>query len=63
MHLEYRISLPDHDWVKAERHKLIPSCIAGLIINENGWGRPDAVTYQVQPLSELEAARMTNHVP
>lgn len=23
MHLEYRVTLPDHDWVVAERHKLM----------------------------------------
>ncbi|CAM4979531.1 unnamed protein product [Rotaria socialis] len=30
MHLEYRIQLPDHDFVLADRHKLIPSVYAGL---------------------------------
>lgn len=30
MHLEYRIQLPDHSWVKAARHKLIPSVYAGI---------------------------------
>jgi len=25
MHVEYRISLPDHDWVVADQHKLIAS--------------------------------------
>lgn len=29
MHLEYRIQLPDHDWVVAAGHKLIPSVYAG----------------------------------
>lgn len=29
MHLDYRVVLPDHDWVKAEKHKLIPSVYAG----------------------------------
>lgn len=24
MHVEYKVSLPDHDWVVAQRHKLIP---------------------------------------
>lgn len=28
MHMQYRIRLPDHDWVVAERHKLIPSVYA-----------------------------------
>lgn len=30
MHVEYRVSLPDHDWVVAEQHKLIPSVYAGI---------------------------------
>lgn len=33
MHVEYRIKLPDHDWVKASRHKL------------NGLGNKTAVGY------------------
>lgn len=35
MHLQYRVSLPDHDWVVAERHKLIPSVYAGCIVGES----------------------------
>lgn len=34
MHLEYRIQLPDHDWVVAEHHKLIPSVYACCIIED-----------------------------
>lgn len=34
MHLEYRIQLPDHDWVVADRHKLIPSVYAGCVIKD-----------------------------
>jgi len=30
MHLEYQVLLPDHDWVIAERHKLIPSVYAAI---------------------------------
>lgn len=45
MHLEYRVSLPDHDWVVAEKHKLIPSVYAGIEIREKGMGKPEAVTY------------------
>ncbi|KAL4719432.1 hypothetical protein ACJJTC_009058 [Scirpophaga incertulas] len=45
MHLEYRIRLPDHDWVIAERHKLIPSVYGAMRIEKGGMGRPDAVTY------------------
>lgn len=45
MHLEYRIKLPDHDWVIAERHKLIPSVYAGINIKSECMGQPEAVSY------------------
>ena len=34
MHLDYRVQLPDHDWVVAERHKLIPSVYASCVIKK-----------------------------
>lgn len=45
MHVEYRISLPDHDWVVASRHKLIPSVYAGIQIKANGLGKRESVGY------------------
>ena len=45
MHVEYRISLPDHDWVVADQHKLIPSIYAGIRIMPDGLGNRDAVSY------------------
>ena len=45
MHMEYRVTLPDHDWVIAEKHKLIPSVYAGIKIKPNGLGSPESVTY------------------
>lgn len=45
MHVEYRVQLPDHDFIVGERHKLIPSVYAGISIKPNGNGNPDAVTY------------------
>jgi len=44
MHLDYRVRLPDHDWVVAERHKLIPSVYAIMTIKEKTWDTI-AVTY------------------
>ncbi|XP_062550683.1 uncharacterized protein LOC134215536 [Armigeres subalbatus] len=44
MHMEYRVRLPDHDWVVAEKHKLIPSVYAGLDIKNNGFGDPSYVS-------------------
>lgn len=46
MHVEYKITLPDHDWVVAERHKLIPSVYAGIVIGEAKLdGSPSNVSY------------------
>ncbi|ESO11249.1 hypothetical protein HELRODRAFT_183352 [Helobdella robusta] len=39
------MGLPDHDWVIGDRHKLIPSVYAGLVISEKGYGAKEAVTY------------------
>lgn len=35
MKMDYRIKLPDHDWVVASRHKLIPSVYAALQIKNS----------------------------
>ncbi|XP_041786821.1 uncharacterized protein LOC121602122 [Anopheles merus] len=45
MHMECRVTLPDHDWVVANRHKLIPSVYAGITIKPNGNGQREAVGY------------------
>jgi hypothetical protein len=45
MHMQYRITLPDHDWVVAPGHKLIPSVYAGIIIKPGLLGQKAAVTY------------------
>lgn len=45
MHLDYKVSLPDHDFVVANQHKLIPSVYAGCSIKKNAMGKPEAVTY------------------
>lgn len=45
MHLEYRVRLPDHDWVIASKHKLIPSVYAGIVLDSESYGNPEAVSY------------------
>ncbi|GBM34695.1 hypothetical protein AVEN_233376-1 [Araneus ventricosus] len=45
MHVEYKVSLPDHNWVVAARQKLIPSVYAGIDIQTDGLGRIEAVGY------------------
>lgn len=41
MHLQYNLSLPDHDWVVAARHKLIPSVYGGINFKPNRFGKPE----------------------
>ena len=45
MHMDYRVKLPDHDWVVAERHKLIPSVYGIIEIKADMMGDRRAVTY------------------
>lgn len=45
MHVKYRVTLPDHDWVVAPAHKLIPSVYAGIEIKATEIGQQQAVTY------------------
>lgn len=45
MHVEYKVSLPDHDFPVASGHKLIPSVYACCVIKEDKIGEPEAVTY------------------
>ncbi|GBL99358.1 hypothetical protein AVEN_206775-1 [Araneus ventricosus] len=45
MHVKYKVSLPDHNWVVAARHKLILSVYAGIDIQKDGLGRIEAVGY------------------
>ncbi|KAK3919263.1 Mitogen-activated protein kinase kinase kinase [Frankliniella fusca] len=45
MHVEYRIRLPDHDFVIGSRHKLTPSVYALYKIAADKFGQREAVTY------------------
>ena len=46
IHVAYRISLPDYDWIVAIKHKLIPSVYAGIRIEKKDLlGKPEAVSY------------------
>ena len=44
MHMEYNVTLPDHDYAVASQHKLIPSVIGDMQVRENDFFE-DAVTY------------------
>uniref|UniRef100_A0AC34GGK1 Uncharacterized protein n=1 Tax=Panagrolaimus sp. ES5 TaxID=591445 RepID=A0AC34GGK1_9BILA len=45
MHVQYRISLPDHDWVVAAKHKLIPSVYASCVASADGKMGVNGPTY------------------
>lgn len=45
MHVEYRVSLPDHDFVIGGQHKLCPSVYAGIDIKNGGLGKPNATYF------------------
>lgn len=60
MHLEYRVRLPDHDWVVAERHKLIPSVYAGVKIIPEQMGSPNGVTYSGPTYIAIRSGKHTS---
>ncbi|XP_037029339.1 uncharacterized protein LOC119069393 [Bradysia coprophila] len=45
MHMEYRVKLPDHDFVIAKGHKLTPSVYGFCQIKANGGGDASAISY------------------
>ena len=45
MHLEYKVRLPDHDWMVGPHHKLTPSVYTGIVIKNNCMGQKEAVTH------------------
>jgi len=45
MSMEYRVTLPDHDFVVGARHSLIPSVYAVLRVKSEHIGKEEAVTY------------------
>ena len=56
MHIEYKVILPDHDYVVASQHKLIPSVIGGMQVGENGF-RGDVVTYSCPTYCAIQSAK------
>lgn len=57
MHLEYKVTLPDHDWVIAPRHKLIPSVYAGIKIEDAKIGDPKTVSYSGPTYIAIRSAK------
>ena len=60
MHMEYKVSLPDHDFVVAASHRLRPSVYAGICIDDNKIGRPEAVGYSGPTFIALRSGEHTS---
>ena len=45
MHMEYQVTLPDHDFVVGSKHKLIPSVIGDMKVGKSKDLTNDGVTY------------------
>ena len=56
MHMEYKVILPDHDYVVASQHKLIPSVIGDMQVRENDLPG-DAVTYSGSTYCAIRSAK------
>ena len=56
MHTDYKVTLPDHDFVVAKAHKLIPSVIAACKIEENALNRC-GVTYSGPTYVAIRSAK------
>ena len=55
MHMEYKVILPDHDYVVASQHKLIQSVTGDMQVRENDFSE-DAVTYSGPTHCEIRSA-------
>ena len=58
MDMEYQIRLPDHDYVVASMHKLIPSVIGDMRIKEKTFSE-EAVTYSGPTYAGIRSANHT----
>ena len=56
MHIEYKVILPDHDYVVASQHKLIPSVIGDIQVRENDFSG-DIVTYSGPKYCAIRTAK------
>ena len=45
IHVEYKVSLPDHNFIVASRHKLIPCVYALCKVKSNEMGQPENILY------------------
>jgi hypothetical protein len=55
--MQYRVKIPDHDWVVAAEHKLIPSEYPGIAVYRYGIGISGAVGYSGQTYVAIRSGK------
>lgn len=61
MNMEYKVKLHDHNFPVADRHKLVPSVYAGLIVKPDGFGAKNAVSYSGKLTNFSNFSRVIHH--
>ena len=57
MHMEYQVTLPDHDFVVCSRHKLIPSVVGDMKVVKSKHLTNDSVTYSGPTYITIRSAK------
>ena len=57
MHMEYQVTLPDHDFVVGSKHKLLPSVIGDMKVVKNKDLTNDGVTYSGPTYIAIRSAK------
>ncbi|KAJ6634591.1 hypothetical protein Bhyg_13166 [Pseudolycoriella hygida] len=60
MHMQYRVKLPDHNFVVAGGHKLTPSVYAFCGVKPDGGGDPSAITFSGPTFIAIRSAKHTS---
>ena len=61
MHMEYKVTLPDHDFVFAVGHKLVPSVIGDMVVKKKCFSG-DAVTYSGSTCVTIGSRKQTSSI-
>ena len=56
MHMDYQVTLPDHEFVAGSKHKLIPSVIGGTEVVKSKYLTNDAASYSVPTYIAIRSA-------
>ena len=57
MHMEYQVTLPDHDFVVGSKHKLIPSAVDDMKVVKSKDFTDDTVSYSGPTYIAIRSAK------